>query len=50
MNNLDMQSLLKMLNTMDKKTLAENLSKVGNMLNSKDADKIIDEIKKNNNI
>lgn len=50
MNNSDMQNLLKMLGTMDKKTLADNLSKVGNMLNSKDADKIIEEIKKNNNL
>ena len=50
MNNSDMQNLLKMLNTMDKKTLADNLSKVGNMLNSKDADKIIEQIKKNHNI
>lgn len=50
MNNSDMQNLLKMLNTMDKKTLADNLSKVGTMLNSKDADKIIEQIKKNHNI
>ena len=35
---------------MDKKELESNLSKVSKMLNSKDADNIINQIKKNNNI
>ena len=35
---------------MDKKELDANLSKVSKMLNSKDADNIINQIRKNNNI
>ena len=47
-NNMDMNEMLKMLSKMDKKQLEEGLSKVSKMLNSPDADKIINEIKKNN--
>ena len=49
-NKLDMAQLMNMLSKMDKKELESNLSKVSTMLNSKDADNIIDQITKNNNI
>ena len=49
-NKLDMAQLMNMLPKMDKKELESNLSKVSKMLNSKDADNIINQIKKNNNI
>ena len=49
-NKLDMAQLINMLSKMDKKELESNLSKVSKMLNSKDADNIINQIKKNNNI
>lgn len=49
-NKLDMAQLMNMLSKMDKKKLESNLSKVSKMLNSKDADNIINQIKKNNNI
>lgn len=49
-NKLDMTQLMNMLSKMDKKELESNLSKVSKMLNSKDADNIINQIKKNNNI
>lgn len=45
-----MAMLMSMLSKMDKKDLENGLSKVSKMLNSKDADNIIDEIKKNNNL
>lgn len=48
-NKMDMASLMSMLSKMDKKDLEEGLSKVSHMLNSKDADAIISEIKKNTN-
>ncbi len=47
--NIDMSSLMSMLSKMDKKDLEEGLNKVSKMLNSKDANHIIDEIKKNSN-
>ena len=37
-------------NKMDKKELDANLTKVSKMLNSKDAEDIINQIRKNNNI
>ena len=37
-----------MLSKMDKKELEAGLSQVSKMLNSKDADKLINEIRKNN--
>ena len=49
-NKLDMAQLMNRLSKMDKKELESNLSKVSKMLNSKDADNIINQIKKNNNI
>ena len=49
-NNMDMMKLMSMLSKMDKKELDANLSKVSKMLNSKDADNIINQIRKNNNI
>ncbi len=45
-NKMDMASLMAMLSKMDKKDLEQGLNKVGQMLNSKDADKVINEIKK----
>lgn len=45
-NNLDMAKLMNMLSKMDKKDLEAGLSKVNQILGSKDADKIINEIKK----
>ena len=44
-NKLDMAQLMNMLSKMDKKELESNLSKVSKMLNSKDADNIINQIK-----
>jgi len=45
-NNLDMTKLMSMLSKMDKKDLEAGLSKVNQILGSKDANKIINEIKK----
>ena len=45
--NIDISKLMNMLSKMDKKQLEEGLSKVSQVLNSKDKNKIIDEIKKN---
>ena len=47
-NNMDINEMLKMLSKIDKKQLEEGLSKVSKMLNSPDADKIINKIRKNN--
>lgn len=47
-NNIDISKLMNMLSKMDKKQLEEGLSKVSQILNSKDKDKIINEITKNN--
>ena len=49
-NKMDVAQLMNMLSKMDKKELDANLSKVSKMLNSKDADNIIKQIRKNNNI
>ena len=48
-NKVDMAQLMSMLSKMDKKDLENGLSQVSKMLNSKDADAIIDQIKKNSN-
>lgn len=48
-NKIDMANLMSMLSKMDKNVLEENLSKVSKMLKSKDADSIINQIKKNTN-
>ena len=45
-SNLNMAELMAMLSKMDKKDLEQGLNKVSNMLKSKDADQIINEIKK----
>lgn len=47
-NNMNMAQLMAMLSKMDKKDLEQGLNKVSQMLKSKDADAIIDEIKKIN--
>ncbi len=49
-NKLNMAQLMNMLSKMDKKDLETNLAKVSKMLNSKDAENIINQIRKNNNI
>ena len=46
-NNMDIKKMLEMLSKMDKTELEQNLNKVSKILNSKDADRVIDEIKKN---
>ena len=48
MNPNDMSKMMEMLSKMDKKELEAGLSQVSKMLNSKDADKLINEIRKNN--
>lgn len=45
-NNLDMAKLMNMLSKMDKKDLEAGLAKANQILGSKDADKIINEINK----
>lgn len=47
MNNMDISKMMEMLSKMDKADLEQNLNKVSKILNSKDADRVIDEIKKN---
>ena len=47
-NQIDMAKLMEMLSKMDKKELNEGLEKVSKMLNSKEADAIIHEMKKHN--
>ena len=49
MNNMDMGKLMEMLSKMDKKQLEQGLFKVSQMLNSEDKNKIINELKKNEN-
>lgn len=46
-NNIDISKLMNMLSKMDKKQLEEGLAKASQVLNSKDKDKIINEITKN---
>jgi len=46
-NNFDMAKLMNMLSKMDKKDLEAGFAKANQILNSKDADKIVNEIKKN---
>ncbi len=47
-NNIDITKLMDMLSKMDKKQLEEGLAKASQVLNSKDKNKIISEITKNN--
>ena len=46
-NNMNMKDLMAMLSKMDKSQLEQGLNKVSQMLKRKDADSIINEIKKN---
>ena len=48
-NNFDISQMMNMLSKMDKKDLENGLNQVSKMLNSKDADSIINEIRKNTN-
>ncbi len=45
--NMDMAQLMSLLSKMDKKDLEQGLNQVSNMLKSKNANEIINEIKKN---
>ncbi|MCI8486404.1 MAG: hypothetical protein HFJ20_04815 [Clostridia bacterium] len=47
-NNIDISKLMNMISKMDKKQLEEGLAKASQVLNSKDKDKIINELTKNN--
>lgn len=47
MNNIDMNQLLKMVSKMDKRELENAISKANEIMNSKDRDKIIEDLKKN---
>lgn len=47
-NNFDMTKLMNMLSKMDKKDIEAGIAKANQILNSKDGNKIINEIKKNN--
>lgn len=49
MNNLDINELMKILSKMDKKDLENGLAKASKLFNSPDADKIINNIRNNNN-
>ena len=44
---MDIKKMMEMLSKMDKTELEQNLNKVSKILNSKDANRVIDEIKKN---
>ena len=46
-NNMDMAKLMSILSKMDKKDLEEGLAKASKILNSKDKETIINEIKTN---
>lgn len=48
-NKLDMAQMMSMLAKMDKKDLEDGLNKVSKMLNSKEADQMIDQFKNNIN-
>lgn len=48
MNNVDMAKLMSILSKMDKKDLEEGLAKASQILNSKDKNTIINDIKKQN--
>jgi len=50
MNNFDINKLMQEINKMDKKQLEEGMAKVSKMLNNKQADEIISQIKKNKNM
>lgn len=47
MNNLDMNALLGLLGKVDKKDLEKAIAQANQIMNSKDKDQIIDNLKKN---
>lgn len=47
-NKMNMADLMNLLSKMDKKDLEQGLNQVSQMLKTKDANSIINEIKKNN--
>ncbi len=48
MNNSDMQKIMAMLSKMDKKDLEAGIAKANAILNSKDKNAIIEQLKNNN--
>lgn len=48
-NKMDMAQMMAMLSKMDKKELEQGLNKVSQMLNSKEADQVINQIRKKTN-
>lgn len=46
-NNLDVNELMAMLSKMDKKDLEQGLAKASQILNSKDSNNILNQLKKN---
>lgn len=48
-NKIDMAQMMSLLSKMDKKDLENGLNQVSKMLNSKQADQMIEQIKKNTN-
>lgn len=50
MNNFDINKVMQEINKMDKKQLEEGMAQVSKMLNNKQADEIINQIKKNKNM
>ena len=48
-NNMDMKQLINMLSKMDKNELENGLKKLNYILNTKGADQIINDLKKNKN-
>lgn len=48
-NNMDMKQLMNMLSKMDKTELENGLKKLNYILNTKGADQIINDLKKNKN-
>lgn len=47
MNNMDMGSLMNLLSKIDKKDLEKTIAKASEIMNSKDKDKIIEDLTKN---
>lgn len=45
-NNFDMNTLMNMLSKMDKKDIEKGMAQISQMLNSKDKEKILNEIDK----
>lgn len=49
-NNMNMNMLLNMLSKMDKKDLEKGIEQANKILNSKNKNEIIEDLKKNNNL